>query len=573
LYLNASSAEPFGIAPGPLTFDRLGQHINVPFHTWPLENARLLWLNHRWFLDQGINTAHREIADRVANAVMGTFAVSSRPRDGIAAKSYMAADRYGGTGGAVHGGSGRCGNAGQFNAKGVGQTPLVNPRADMYHVNGRMSVAEALRETVNAEVAGFELPHGSVPVVAIIDTGETFTIGDDPKTHRGAIVVRPNFVRPAHYERSIFFGDSGYPGSQQFVDALRVKDAVRANLAAPDVFPSLSEMFMRFSRQIGAARANRLWQGQFLTSNLSVDGALADFGSFRSVPNWRATVGLAGERFGQELTQLRHALLSVAFYFIKYGGSAMETLDVRGLLGECVRAENNAFSATCLQSLGIHHEIPAAPELEAALTEYYRVQQAMRLADNVRESAGWLYDVFAPQQGFASGTAPEARLARHIADIYSGVISGDCRESASLNKAQRFFRPQPLLNYSVASKKARHIEKAITHNRADASRLAGGYIVSQVAKHRRTWKHLPPHLDIIGQLPGRSGLRCLNLKTQRPCTWIEAQQVGEDIVFDGRSFPLSSLREPDASGDRWAGFIVEDSQPWPLPAQVVRKAG
>jgi hypothetical protein len=573
LYLNDSSVEPFGIAPGPLTFDRLGQHINVPFHTWPLKNARLLWLNHRWFLEQGINTSDRDIAEKIARTLMETFAVSSKPRDGVAAKSCMAADRYGGTGGAIHGGSGRCGNVGQFNAKGIGQTPLVSLNADIHHVNGRMSLAEALRETVNAEVANFELPYGSVPVVAIIDTGETFTIGDDPTMNRGAIVVRPNYVRPAHYERSIFFGDSGHSGSQQFLDALRVKDAVRANLAAPDVFPSLSEMFMRFSHQIGAARANRLWQGQFLSSNLSIDGALADFGSFRSVPNWRATVGLAGERFGAEMTQLRKALLSLAFYFVKYGGSAMEALDVRGLLGECVRAEKNTFSATCLQSLGIHDKTAAASQLEAALSEYYQIQQTMRLADNVRESAGWLYDAFVPQQDIASGTVQEARLAKHIADIYIRLAAGDCRESASLNKAQRFFRPQPLMNHSVASKKARHIEVAITKNRADASRLTDGYIRSQVTKHRRTWSHVPPHLDIVGQRPGCTELQCVDLRTQKPCTWIETHRVGEDVVFEGRSFPLRNMREPDASGDRWAGFIVEEPQSWPLPVQVVRKVG
>jgi hypothetical protein len=566
VHLSDFASGAAGTVDGPVAFDRLGPHMNVRFDTWPLRNARLLWLNHRWLLEQDINIYQRDIADTFVKRVMETFAVTSESSDDCLPRGSMAADRYGGTGGSIHGGSGRCGNIGQFNAKGIGQTPLVSPFADMYHVNGKMSLAEALRETVNSEVANFELPYGSIPVVAIIDTGETFTIGNDPMVHRGAIVVRPNFVRPAHYERSIFFGDSGHSGSQQFVDALRVKDAVQASTAAPDVFPSLSEMFLRFSRQIGAARAHRLRQGQFLSSNLSIDGALADFGSFRSVPNWRATVGLAGERFGSEMVQLRKVLLSLAFYFVKYGGAAMEGLDVRGLLEECANVENSIFSATCLESLGIHDRAGAS-QLEAALSEYYHIQQAMRLADNINERAGWLCEAFVPGRDIENGTLQEVRLANHVGDIYSTLVAGDYRESASLNKAQRFFSPQPLLHYSIASKKARYIEDAITQDRADASRLAGGYIRSQVAKHRRTWKLLPSHLDIVGQRPGRAELHCVDLRTRKPCTWIEAHRIGEDVVFDGRSFRLSDIPDPDILGDRWAGFIVEQDQASPLLAE------
>jgi hypothetical protein len=568
VYLDNFAIEALDTAPSLVTFDRLGQYINVPFKTWPLKDARLLWLNDRWFLEQGINISRREIAEAIAKTVMATFAVSSEPRNNAPAAAHMAADRYGGTGGGMHGGSGRCGNVGQFNAKGIGQTPLVSASADMHHINGKMSLAEALRETVNAEVANFELPYGAVPVIAIIDTGEAFTIGNEPTVHRGAIVVRPNFVRPAHYERSIFFGDSGYPGSQQFIDALRVKDAVQASLASPDIFPSLSDMFVRFSHQIGAARAKRLWQGQFLSSNLATNGALADFGSFRSVPNWRASVGLAGERFGSEMKQLRNALLSLAFYFVKYGGQAMENLDVRGLLGACVAAEKTRFAATCLQGLGIPEKTDAASRLEAALSEYYAIQQTMRLADNVHEKAGWLYDAFMPRRDAAAGPVQETRLASHIGDIYARLAAGDYRECASLNKARRFFRPQPLLHYSIASAKARHIEHAIVTNRADASRLVGGYIRSQVAKHRRTWTHVPPHLDIVGQRAGRPELQCFNLKTRTPCTWVEAHCVGGDIVFDGRSYPRDAMREPDAKGDSWAGFILEAAEPWPFRLDV-----
>ncbi len=527
----------------------LGPHINVPLRVWPVRGAGLLWLNDRWLLENGVDVTEPDVRTRISHSILEAFAVSTVPSPGMVPLRHLGAERYGGTGGAVHGGSGRCGSAGDFNAKGIGRTPLVSEAMDIYHKHGWLSLSEALREAVNAEIADIELPYGGVPVVAIIDTGRSFQVEPDSPWERAAIVVRPNFVRPAHFERSIFFGDSGHPAAQQFIDAQRVRDAVTAAAAAPARYPSLTDMFLRFSRQIGAARAKRLWQGQFLTSNLSVDGALADFGSFRSVPNWRATVGQAGERFGTELTQLRKAMLSLAFYITKYAGDTLAALDLRAFLPQIEQAEADAFADACRWGLGL--EDPAAADLTRALQDYYQLQQATRLADNVPEATSWLYDFFSPTREPAAGPRRELALGRHIRSLFDRAASGNHRESTSLNKARRFLCPQPMLSYQLASGRARRIEQAIAAGHPAPARLVETHIRGQVARHRRSWATLPTHLDVIGRRSGSDLLHCLDLRTGASCLWLEGYRLGDRAVLDGRAIPLSSLdREPRSRGNR-----------------------
>ncbi|HWU78853.1 MAG TPA: hypothetical protein VN158_02170, partial [Caulobacter sp.] len=243
--------------------------------------ARVLWLNHRWFAEQGLDSLDASTKAQLHEWLIADFAFETAEAD--SADRTVRADRYGGTGGATHGGSGRCAVVGAFNAKGVGRTPLVPEGVDWTHAHGLLSLDEAVREAISAEIAHAELPYGAVPVIAILDGGGEYWTPEG-QSHRRAILVRPNFVRPAYAERSIFFGTSGKLGSDQQIDAERVRDVVRgltgprpARLAANLSFDRLEEMFGRFAFQLGYGRAHRLWQGRFLTSNLSIDGALADF--------------------------------------------------------------------------------------------------------------------------------------------------------------------------------------------------------------------------------------------------------------------------------------------------------
>ncbi len=284
----------------------------------------------------------------------------------------MWADRYGSSFGSEHGGSGRCGIRGALIAKGIGRTPLVKKSASEGHRDGRLSLLEALREVICSEIAAAELPYGSVPVVAVIETGAA--------GRSDAILVRPTFVRPAHFERSLHFGSAGFTGSDQHLDALRVRDMVLLAEAEPELlgFPGLEEMYRRFANQLGAAQARRLWQGKFLSSNACVSGALADFGSSRALPSWHKYFDQPEERFGDELKYLEVAFDSSLRNFRKYSripnlGDRLER--AAGALSSQIEG---AFASDLIDSLGLKSAQPSTQETVATLfRNYWKSQQSI----------------------------------------------------------------------------------------------------------------------------------------------------------------------------------------------------
>ena len=135
---------------------------------------------------------------------------------------------------------GACGRVtiiGKFQAKGIGQTPLVGQGAPAGHSHGCMSLAEAVLEALFAEIAAAEFPCAAVPIIAIMDTGLTFSSPDpedkyDQNVPR-AIAVRPAAVRIAHAERAPLFKSSvtGF-ANVQATDALRTKEIIDTWMAS-----------------------------------------------------------------------------------------------------------------------------------------------------------------------------------------------------------------------------------------------------------------------------------------------------------------------------------------------------
>jgi hypothetical protein len=530
----------------------LGEHVGASFEVRRLPSARLLWLNERWLIEAGIAPGDGAARESFVGRIMRDFAVTSVASDvpGTTSGSELrlSADRYGGSGGELHGGSGRCGSKDGFIAKGIGKTPLVTEQVDIYHKNGRMSVSEALRETINAEIVNRELPWGAIPTVAIIDAGFDFPYGESQEPHRAAIVVRPAFIRPAHFERSIFFGSGGYRDSAQFKDALRVRDATRAAAAAPEVYPPLLDMFRRFAQQIGVARARRLWQGRFLSSNVSINGALVDFGSFRALSNWRRTIGVAGECFGTEMDQLRRAFLSVAGYFGKYAPEQLSDLDPRAYLRELIQVEHAAFLDSCFSGCGVTaREGSGAQRLAACIDAYYHCQQAARIGVNVGDSSRWIYDALVER----AGTRPANSVERVVeADVLAAIRNAapEAKQGgAGLQKAREFFRPRGLLSYFALDRRARRIERLVA-GRADAARMVRDYIASELAFNLYRTRFTPSQLLPLSAACDvhTSIVLCEDSNRQARTFWVEAAARGGNAYVLNCEVPL----------DRLAGGIV-----------------
>ncbi len=409
-------------------------------------------------------------------------------------KWLFEADLYGATGGADHGGSGRCGIFGGFNAKGIGRTPLVSDNVDAIHKTGLMSLAEAIREVIISEICHSELPHGAVPILAVIDRGFAHSTVPNVPEERSAIVVRPNFIRPAHLERSIFFGDAGARTSHQYVDASRVAEAARAVSRGAGVYPGVKQIFSRLAEQLGAALAYRLWPGRFLTSNLSIDGAFVDFGAFRAVPSWRRCLGLAGECFGSETQQLRLGFASVLYYYAKYAEGDELDFNVTEFYNALPNLVQRAFLDACLEGLGVQRAtFGEQPALEGLISAYYAQEQQMLEGDGPECGPSTIYTILSG--GDCDGSCPmEIRRAQELIAELDRLQSAGFPVSRS--RSMVFFAPRTSLNFATFNAEVEEFTSGLTHENEVETSIAA-FVEAQFFMAIRSWRHLDPELEVI----------------------------------------------------------------------------
>ncbi|WP_146084032.1 protein adenylyltransferase SelO family protein [Xanthomonas albilineans] len=373
------------ITPSLAELHQLSKHLLVPFFTKKLTRARVVWMNHSWMRMQGLDLSNLSVKEEVKDWILSEYAVSSNGIDLGGNENVVGtvfyADRYGASEGSLHGGSGRCGTSGMFNAKGIGRTPLVSAGVDWSHSHGLLTLCDAIREVIASEILSREMPHGAMPVVAIIDTGFDLPMGESESPVRCAILVRPNFLRVAHFERSVFFGTRGFEGSDQYSDENRVremysnieraycKEAISAECA-------LAETFSRIVSQVGHSQAHRIWNGRPGSDSFAIDGSLLDFGNFRALPDWRSADDGNGQIFGRDLFELIKISDSLGHYLSKHrGGGAIRPLQSPQVINENLKA---AFIRGCLVGIGLPSFSQGAIAMAGALYDVFRAQQRIR---------------------------------------------------------------------------------------------------------------------------------------------------------------------------------------------------
>jgi hypothetical protein len=484
----------------------LGQNLTVPFLVRRLSRPQVIWLNERWFTEQGIDLGSEDIRREIVEKILAEFAyavpVQTDPEDGFLTETgSMSADRYGLSHGAWHGGSGRSGIVGEFNAKGIGPTPLMSDTADGKYATGMMFVAEALLEAIISEICGAELPLGAVPLLAIIDLGFSSPVKGPRAMARRAIAVRPNFVRPAHFERSIFFGTAGRSDSDQSLDAIRVRDAVRAVTGGAifgDVTADrfLADIALTSARQIGAALAHRLWLGLFTSANRTVHGALADFGAVRGVGNWMSCRGSPPEQFGRESECLRATMTSLHWYFSKYSTCPPGRQDL--LEAQTSAWIQQAFGAACLSAARIDSAAPSA--LPDALLGYFRRQQERVVSERESWDGAWLLDALCPS--WRAGPARE-EFARDVRQEIETAIADDGADAVT--QAGRFaallqwLTPRPQLRQETLVEATLAFSEGLHSENADCPTEVRRFIDRYVSQLRRTWPGLPATFRVSGQ--------------------------------------------------------------------------
>lgn len=282
-----------------------------------LESAYVIWVNKREFWKNGICYANR--AQEIDNWLIENFAYRIA-EEGEPSDTTMFADRYGASGVTSYGGAGRAVNFNGYNIKGVGRTTLTSPEADYQHSSGFLWLSEAIRDVIASRIAEIELPSGCQPILALIDCGKSFYRKDKGWYERAALLVRPSFLRPAHFERSIIHGGSDRSPGDPAADIRRVVHHFQAACTRGGTGAFVGKIIDACARRVAECRANHLWCGRFSSDNVDVDGALCDFGAFNAVPYWRSWVTDRGERF-DSINDLEDMARSLSFYAERFGQS------------------------------------------------------------------------------------------------------------------------------------------------------------------------------------------------------------------------------------------------------------
>ncbi|MBV6845777.1 YdiU family protein [Xanthomonas campestris pv. paulliniae] len=373
------------VAPSSAQLHQLSEHLLVPFSTKKLPSARIVWMNRNWMRMRGMNLSSPSVRAELSSWLLSEYAVSSNVaevgKDEVEASTAFYADRYGASEGCLHGGSGRCGINGMFNAKGIGRTPLVSPGVDWSHSHGLLTLCDAIREAIASEILSREMPHGVIPVVAIIDTGLDLPMGQGEFPARCAILIRPNFLRVAHFERSIYFGTRGFEGSDQWADEHRVREMYLSieraySKESIDAERALVETFTRIVSQVGHSQAHRIWNGRPGSDSFAIDGSFLDFGNFRALPDWRCADDGNGQIFGRDLVELIKLSDSLGHYLSKHCGSG----SIRPLISpQAIKGDlKAAFIHGCLVGIGLPSSSQPAIAMAGAIYDAFCAQQRIR---------------------------------------------------------------------------------------------------------------------------------------------------------------------------------------------------
>lgn len=292
------------------------QDVSVPLRRLP--QARLLWLNERAARDDA--NFHAMGADTAAygrHLLTACGFVVSAPGGGSDAEGH--ADRYGGAGIGRNGGSGRNVFVNGYQIKGVGRTPLVSALTAESHASGGAYLEECVREAIFSEVVAAEFPYGAVPTLAIIDTGrvQIWDTALGPKRERRTLLVRPAFLRPAHFERAVGFHSGrhleGLRDHGRVVQTFGTAVEVLGRDTLREQFEALGS---RWAHQLAYAFVHRLPHGSNTSSNIAFDGRLVDFGAMTALPSWSKTAtALLPDPFESRFASVEQAIRSLSYYF------------------------------------------------------------------------------------------------------------------------------------------------------------------------------------------------------------------------------------------------------------------
>ena len=337
---------------------------HIPVSMRKLEDARILWINPEAYKydehagGQG-NSNHSEYGDHLLEQC--AYAIASPGAGSV--RGF--ADRYGGSGIGQNGGSGRAVILNGYSLKGVGATPLVSALAAPSHASGGAYLEESVRETIYSEIVRRHFPHSAVPTLAIIDTGRMQYWGNvhGPSAERMVTVVRPAFLRPAHFMRAVGFY-SGHP-KEGARDSARVRAMFKKTkelLGSKQTDELFVKFGQRWATQLGYGLARRISHGSNTPSNVALDGSLVDFGASCHLPGYSttATTYLFQNR-KSIVAAVSRTIRELSYYLEAYGEMPCIASDrLEEYIGRAEREFQRALTVEMLRACGLDEQVVEA---------------------------------------------------------------------------------------------------------------------------------------------------------------------------------------------------------------------
>lgn len=327
---------------------------HLPIELQPVERARILYRDRTEIGASTISSHGWRIAPGGGTPV-GSAAPPGAPYIGLA-------DRYGGNGIGLNGGSGRNAIIGAVQVKGIGRTPLVDPAAPLSHASGGAYLEECIREAIFAGIVAHDFPYGAIPTMEILDTGETehWPAPIDPALERRVLLVRPLFIRPAHFERAVGFDLPGtFEGMRDQTRVHLIWTRAAALLGAPELVRLFDECWHRWAHQLAYGFIHRLSHGNNTSSNISIDGRLLDFGAASTVPSWANTAtSHLHDPINRRFNAIAQGMRSVSYYFgANVGWEWARPNVVEAALRKCAEAFRRALVFEALRLCGLTDRI------------------------------------------------------------------------------------------------------------------------------------------------------------------------------------------------------------------------
>lgn len=571
-----TSAEVAAISDDLPDLSRISASVLVPFRACPLGDATVIWLNDRWFAERGLLT-HIDVVlrQRVCDWILNSFAIAAisgqlLPTDTLQTVTAHA-DRYGSSSGtSPHGGSGRVATVGRFQIKGVGRTSLVGARVSWIHSHGMASMREAVFEAIMGEIFNAELPFGSIPVIAIVDAGSTLENEGGHTSHdRRALIVRPAVLRPAHMQRAALFAPASAsielgPGT----DAKRTYEVIRyvarssaETLAKLRLPVSLADCCKRLVTQAAYADALRLHSGGLFSTNVSLDGAVLDFGVGRAVEDWsRYQPHAHAEGFGQDVARVARLAETIKFYSRK--ATADETawfvdeVDVMQLQAHYDLVLSEVFGRMWGDELV---DGQSQSLIRAATRAYFDIKQ--KICRRERWSGrpvavSWIYDyLIGESDDQRLNSSAERELLKAIRETLRNALSSSPHFKAHCwRTAARCFKPRPELTREVID---RRVQAFTTCTEAPGlAEQIGSLIADVTSKARRWWFSVPPEISVAAQQVSHG---CTALRGNcDESVWLEGIMSSGRFVWGNRILDQACLQaiKPKIAGRLWHGTVV-----------------